>query len=332
MKRLVTYSTMLSAALVCGLLSCSSQKGILSLTESTKDKGSTTTTVLGHDVSILLRQEGCPDVADFFTRLRALPSDTGVRRHTISLQPSDLNEDGSKPRTNFLSVLAFASFEFSELKMAEFRNEIGAIEQNSCANVRITEPNVGAQDWTIRAFSPTSIRLGTAVDVNDPTKDSMTLEFEWVAARELRIRSRYSAMDFCPNYKSIQVEKTQSLQWGPADFLTQSATAEVDASYLEHAMRPLAAHPSALAVSVSSVNGTAGLDINSDGPRLVQAQVSDLRRLRESFVRQDMKVCPYRAKPPTGDEPPPPEPDAAPTPTPTPDTGTTPEPVPEPEV
>lgn len=318
MKRTATRSTILVAALACGgLLSCA--KGG-SGEEPAGTGGTAGPRAAGYDIHVSTRDEGCADVAEFFARLQSLPDGAWVRRHTVSFKPSAQNEDGTKPRTNFLSVLAFSSFEITERRMGDFRAEIGTVEQSACQSVRFTEPGVGASEFMIRATTPNSIQLGVVGDPADPAKDSIRQTLEWVGPRELRIRTSYLAMDMCPDYKVVRVERTQSLQWGPEEFMASATTADVDPVYIGRATKPLAAAPGGL----TGLAVEEAVETEAAPMQTTAINVSELRRLRDSQIRTDMKVCPYRAKPPTGDEPPPPEDDAAPTPTPAPDTGANP--------
>lgn len=288
---------------------------------------SATVREVGYDIDLRQRDEGCPDVAEFFSRLSTLPEDGWVRRHTVSFKPAVQNEDGSKPRTNFVSVVAFSSFEISEKRVGEFRMELGTFEQTACQSLRATETGVGTRDYVIRASTPSSIRMALAADPADPadpTKDDVTMDLEWIGPRELRVRSSYLAMDMCPDYKPLRVERTQSIQWGPADFPATNTTADVDPAFISRAIKPLASVPS----SLSALGTDDSLETNAGTLQTTAVSVSDLRKLRDSQLRTDMMVCPYRAKPPSGDEPPPPDETVAPTPTPAPDTGAIPEPQP----
>ncbi len=336
MERSTKRTTMTAvAALACaGLVACAkggSAPGTGPAGESDGSGGAANPRGNGHDLPVAIRSEGCPDVADFFSRLLTLPGDSWVRRHTVSFKPAPQNEDGSRPRANFLSLLAFSSFELLEKRLDDFRTELGSVEQSGCRTVRFIEPETGALEFVVRAATPNSIQLGLPADPSDPSsdpsKDTMTKTLEWSSPRELRVHTSYPVMDMCPDYKSIRVERTQSLQWGPEDLVADAVTADVDPAYVARATKPLSIVPGGLA------SFGAGEETEEGAATMQTAaiNVSELRRLRDSQVRTDMKVCPYRSKPPTGEEPPPPDIDTPPTPTPAPDTGAAPIPEAPPE-
>lgn len=332
MKRIDLKTIVLAITVICGLMACGKSDPVNSTVGEADSPNPAAPNDAAHsgsgyDIAVQLTAGGCPDLAVLFTRLRELPAEGWMRRHTVSLQPTTKNEDGSRPRANFLSVLAFSSFELLEGKVADLRSEIGVVEQNGCQSVRITDPDTGARDYLIRAFDADSILLGQPSDPLDPSKDIATEEFEWVSPSEVRLRSRYSAMDFCPDYKSVRVEKVQSIKWGPADLMAATSTVPVDPSYIGHATKALVDIPS----GVRTIAIEDPFEVESVGTNQAEASLAELRKLRDSTIRVDMKVCPYRAKPPAGDEPPPPEVEATPTPAPTPDTGAIPDPEPQPE-
>jgi hypothetical protein len=248
-----------------------------------------------------------------------LPDDAWIRRHTIDFKPGTKNHDGSTARTNFLTVLAFSSFDIFERQMMDYREQIDSVEQSGCANLRMLDSDGNAREFTIRATSPTSIRLVQPKSNANPgeesttIKDSVVMDIEWLSAQEMTVKTSYPAMDPCPDYKLLQVTRTERLRWGSPSFPQLNEIEGVDASYLSRVVRALAVIPDGISAHDIEAQAESGGNLG--------LRVTEMRKLKSSQVRRDLTICPYRAKPPTGDEPPPPEEDAEPTPTPTPDTG-----------
>lgn len=264
---------------------------------------------------------GCPDLADFSSRLGALPDDAWIRQHTIAVEPQEKNIDGSTARSNFLTVLAFSNFEIQERHPIDLRASTVKIEQIGCERVRFNDILNGSQEYVIQSTTPTSMQIALFDNPLDPQKITRTVNFEWLNVNEMTIRSTYAAIDFCPNYDQVMVDRTDHLHWGPPDLLDSTPAERINAFSLERAIRAI----DPLAEEISAGVGAAIAAADSSG--MAPFNVTLLKRLMDSQVRRDIRICPFRPKPPPGTEPPPPDQEEQPTPSPT----ATPQPTPSPE-
>ncbi len=251
----------------------------------------------------------CFDVAAFHDRLKGLPSDAWIRRHVTGLTPSAVNTDGSQPRINFLSVLAFSSFGLKEMQPQDIVSSEIQIEQLGCDLVRVIDSIHGTLEYKINGSTPTSLTL-TLQDPVDVSLVTQQISYEWINSNELKIREIYTAMDFCPDYKNIELERFERIRWGSPDTHAVQAIEQIDKSFFKLMSRALADLPEDLA---ALARNPAPADAEP-----ITLTVDDLKRVKASHVRRDLQVCPYKSKPPQGEEPLPPDAGESPLP---PDTG-----------
>ena len=306
MKRYISYTFVIALALTSGLVSCGK-----------KGNGDAQASF---DISV--KSNGaCADLSAFYNDLRKMPSDGWVRRHTVNMKADDRNtrvsnvvETGGSPRANFLSVLYYSNFEITEQSVPDFHAELEKVDQSGCESVTI-----GNQTYAVRESTGSSIRLAQMVQVKDRTdakkmvpfeKESITYNFR--GPRSVDITRRVLVQDPCPHYDTVFVTKTTRLTWGHSSDPAVDEPQEVNPAFVRSAMRAVYSLPPKLAT------------IQTEGVDSVAMSIDDMALLRNSAVRRDMQVCPYRAKPPEGDDPEAPIEVATPTPTPAPEAaGTT---------
>ncbi len=298
MKRYVRYTIVAALAFSTGLVSCG--------TNSEGDQQRS------FDIPVRM-SNGCVDLAAFYNSLSRMPNDGWVRRHTINMladdhttKVSNVVERGASPRANFLSVLYYSNFEMSEQRTPEFQSELESITQVGCSKVMI-----GTQEYQVRESTANSIRIASIAMIKDAPfeKDSMTFYFK--SPRSVDIVRRNLVQDPCPHYDTVFVTKTSRLSWGHTSDPNATAAQEVDAGFVRRAMRAVYKLPSSLS------------RIQTESAGIMSMEVTEMAELRNSPVRRDMQACPYRAKPPEGDDPEAPlDPELA-TPTPAPETPVT---------
>lgn len=301
MKRVRVYTLAVALAFSSTMLSCANDNDSKGFDINVKSDG------------------GCPNVAEFHNRLSELGGSGWVRRHTVTMSAADRNSEGSStPRANHLSMLAFSNFEFTEQPVEEYRSEAPSVSQEGCSRVAF-----GAMVYEIREASGDRIRMAQMVvdptDTEpDPAKKRMiektSLTYIFTSSRSADIVSRHMAIDPCYGDRMIEVNKTTRFRWGPDGDGSREEPQEVDPSYIARATRALSSVPNA----IRALSGQSG--------PTVLVPVADLRELKASPVRTDLKVCPYRPGPPDVDDPEMPSSETAvPTPTPAPEAAPAPE-------
>lgn len=290
----ISYKFIFVLALTTGLVACGSGGGELE----------------SFDIPVQMSQ-GCPDLASFHGRLAKMPPDGWVRRHTINMNADDHTTKvtdtvtrGGAPRANFLSVLYYSNFELTEQRVPEFQAEIAPISQVGCERVVI-----GTQEYMVREFSSTSIRIAAMTTIKDAPFEKESIRYDFRNPRSIDITRRTLVQDPCPHYDTVFVTKTTRMTWGHNSDPEVSNPQEVDSGFVRRAMRAVYKLP-------TSLNS-----FEASGTGIVSMSVSNMADLRNSPVRRDMQACPYRAKPTTGEDPEAPlDPElATPTPAPSPE-------------
>jgi len=262
-----------------------------------------------YSIEVPTEAEGCASFAGFIAQLALMPPDALMREVTVNLSVNDSNIDRTRPRANFLTVLNFSSLQYEQRTTSEWVSDFGAITQSGCSTVSWINPSGVIRNFQITEFTETSLKLRGQGPVADEAQNT-EVRLEWIGPNELLVETDYPAMDFCPDYKSIRVSRQQRLRYGHPVIVQAQTTEQVDSRYLDRAVRAAVRAPASL-----SALDWEGVTIQAQN---MDVAVADLEALTRSDVRVDLKTCPYRAKPPSGDEPLPPEAEPTPTPTPSP--------------
>lgn len=248
---------------------------------------------------VALSPNGCLNLQLISEKLKGLPSETRLRSYSSDFDMKKAEGSKGSIRSHFLSEMSFRHFTFNEKSASIELSDWPTVTQSDCSSVDLTRLVDGVQTLRIDTESTTPTLLKLRSDDGNETI------YELIGPRRLEIRSVEHGFDTCPDHVKVEMTTRRIYEWGTEPDLA-ALPIEVARDFLKKLRSAVVEMPESLDASV----------IYETTP-FVKVAANDLRALAGATVSNDVLRCPYRPKPPTGDEPPP-EPDPTPTPVPQP--------------
>jgi hypothetical protein len=255
--------------------------------------------VSGQDVT----RDGCLNLQLLREKLKALPDQAVIRRYTSDFDIEKHKDAANAPRANFSAVSAFAHFQYSEAaaRLALNPAQSGPFvildqgEQRDCNAVTIRNPIAGE-----RVLRIVSTKSPNKIELESDERERVV--FTLNSPRELQIEVDSAEIDFCPSYEKARIREKLVQSWGKASDL-DLVPLTISTTYLKKMTLAVTEMPQALSYLISQAS--------DESISVTRADLSDLAL---APLDRKLQVCPYRATPPSGEEPPPPSDPAPATP------------------
>jgi hypothetical protein len=288
----ITRTFLITCTAALSVMACSEGKNVSELVAGEAGNEESTR---GYDVDLTsVSPEGCLNLSELNATLAALPPDAIVRRHSLNFQIDNETEDGSRVRRNFQALAAFARFKFSERASSLEALDQPTLIQHGCETLDSSNDVEGTQSFAITPGE-------TAETLHMKDADGTEYTYRLKDARTLEVTTKGLAIDPCPSYPRAKIESTEIITWGRPDDL-----AKVPIMISRDMLRKISVVVQEMPEDLRGLVSTSTED-------LVPVAGSDLHILKATPMESNILKCPYKAKPPTGEEPPPPAPDSPPT-------------------
>jgi len=235
-----------------------------------------------------ITKDGCLNLELLRKKMSAFPSQAQVRRSstTFDMQPTSESE---AVRRAFLSLNAFSNYIYQQAGISEVMDEMPKISQKKCESVTLATRLEGAKKYRIVMAEK---QKTTVLHLENDDGTSMT--WQWTGLRGFEVTIKGPVMDPCPHYAKAISTSTVQWVWGSKQEL-ENTPARISRQYLRVISTAVVDMPEEL------------LNLATYDEKDSQIRVSavELKGLRSATVDPQMYQCPYRANPPSGDEPPP---------------------------
>jgi hypothetical protein len=254
-----------------------------------------------------LVQNGCLDLQKAMSQFSRFPKEIRVQRHTSDFTMEPFTLENLSVRQNFAAIAAFSQYVHETKTPSEFLRDFGRVRQTQCEILEIgndlegyqlfeisTEP--GEFDLLMRRIKQTTDSETESVAETDGFELGVTLK----GPREMELRTAHVIMDPCPPYPKVKSAHVQRIRWGkPSQIENELRT--VSKTLIETLSASLLDMPQSL--KEQAVYETT---------EVISVAASELQKLAESTLDPAVHKCPYRATPPSGEEPPAPANGSAP--------------------
>jgi hypothetical protein len=241
-----------------------------------------------------LGEGGCLNLQKLRAKFAGFPDGTIVRRITTSYEMSPVKPEDAI-RRGFLSLNSFSNYIYSESASNRVIGGMAAVTQTGCESVKLSTDLEGAKTYKIvpaAAFADTP-QPAPPLSLQLLSDDGVSMTWTLLGERDLEITTKSAVIDPCPEYTKAIATSTVHFSWGSEDDLAQKSS-KISRAYLRTMSTAVVNMPDALL----------GLATQSQTDEQVTASGGDLQSLAKATLDSQIEQCPYRANPPSGDEPP----------------------------
>jgi hypothetical protein len=232
-----------------------------------------------------LTAQGCLDLTQVTDALRRMPGQAHVRRHTQNFSIEPLEAD-QPLRKNFIALAAIAQFSFDERAAGQSLARLPVYSQTGCQSVDVIDSSGVPKTFTV---VPSENRASIHIQREDGTSQVWTLK----GPREIELVETSLTMDPCPHYMRAKTTTMTTLTWGTESDIAK-AEVPISRSYLRAISTAVIEMPEALKALATF-----------DQEDAIVAPLVELRDLKVAAIDPQIHQCPYKANPPSGEEPPP---------------------------